>query len=477
MRNIKLPLYIRAGIYVAVMFVALWCVWYFCYYHTILWREGYSYFSTLPDMLSLAAVLPDGMLKYAGAFLLQFYYYPAVGAALQALYAVLIMLCAMVVVSRLFDNPSHLLWLAALPVPFFLDGQYWDYTLTRTLTWITASIVIAIVVYVFTIWKRRAIHLSTYIANVVVEVVAMIVISGFSVYNLCYKDSSCREYEQIWKMEHLADARQWDALLDIATPDNAQMNSFARRYAVLALLEKGILAENMFMYNVTSSNDFWFKEHEEPMCRNYNAMLFRSLGIPNEVIHNTFQQQLQSEFGISFTVLRRLVDTNLDAKNYALAKKYMDILSHSTVMKHWVDQRKPQLEAIKDVKPASETKGEQFSTMDLMVVTSEMFNLHPDNRKCADLVLCGLLTEKNCKDFYFAFKLIAETQYAHGEHIPRYYQEALMLLSVNTPQALNGYTIDNDVRSDFEEVKKMVKNGNKDNVKSVYPNTFWAYFF
>ena len=52
-----------------------------------------------------------------------------------------------------------------------------------------------------------------------------------------------------------------------------------------------------------------------------------------------------------------------------------------------------------------------------------------------------------------------------------------MLLSVNTPQALNGYTIDNDVRSDFEEVKKMVKNGNKDNVKSVYPNTFWAYFF
>ena len=40
MRNIKLPLYIRAGIYVAVMFVALWCVWFFCYYHTILWREG-----------------------------------------------------------------------------------------------------------------------------------------------------------------------------------------------------------------------------------------------------------------------------------------------------------------------------------------------------------------------------------------------------------------------------------------------------
>lgn len=477
MKNIKLPLYIHVGIYVVTLFVVLWCVWYFCYHYSLMWFEGYSYFSTLPDVLSLATVLPNGIIKYVGAFLLQFYYYPAIGAALQALFAVVIMLCGMAVVIRLFDNPSRLIWLAALPVPFFLEGQYWDYTLTRSLTWVMVSIVIAIMVYVLTIWKHKVLHVSHYIANVVVEVAAIIVISGLSVYNLCYKDSSGREYERIWEMEHLADTHQWDALLEVATPDDAQMNGFSRRYAVLALLEKGKLADSMLLYNVTSTNDFWFKEREEPMCRNFNAMLFRSLGISNEVIHNTFQQQLQSEFGISFTVLRRLVETYLDAKNYALAKKYMDILSHSTLMKHWVEERKPRLEAIKDVKPASEAKDEQFTTMDFMVVTSEMFNRHPDNRKCADLVLCGLLSEKNCKDFYFAFKVIAELQYAHGEHIPRYYQEALMLISVNTPKALNGFSIDNDVRSDFEEVKKMVKNGEKARVKSVYPNTFWAYYF
>ena len=233
----------------------------------------------------------------------------------------------------------------------------------------------------------------------------------------------------------------------------------------------------MFLYNVTSANDFWFTDREEPMCRNYNAMLFRSLGVSNEVIHNTFQQQLQSEFGMSFTVLRRLVETNLDAKNYALAKKYMDILSHSTVMRHWADQRKIQLEAIKNVKPTIEAKGEQFKTSDLMVITSEMFNLHPDNRKCADMVLCGMLAEKNCKDFYLAFKVIAEKQYAHGEHIPRYYQDAPRSISVNTPRALEGYTIDSDVRSDFKDVKEMVINGEKERVKSLYPNTFWAYYF
>ena len=124
MKNFKVPIYMHVILYAVTLFVVLWCMWYFCYHHSLLWLEGFSYFSTLPDVLSLSVVLPDGILKYAGAFLLQFYYYPVVGAALQALYAVVIMLCAMVVVIRLFDNPSHLLWLAAVPVPFFVGGQY-----------------------------------------------------------------------------------------------------------------------------------------------------------------------------------------------------------------------------------------------------------------------------------------------------------------------------------------------------------------
>ncbi|MDY3846932.1 MAG: DUF6057 family protein [Prevotella sp.] len=467
----------KTTLYAMTMFVILWSMWYFFYHYSLQWLEGFSFFTTLPEVMSLSVTLPDDILNYAGAFLLQFYYYPVLGAALQALFAVVIMLCAMAVVNRLFDNPSHLLWLAALPVPFFVGGQYWDFNLTRSLTWIISSLAIAVVVYVLTIKKRGVVHVSSYIANIAVEVAALVAIMGFTVYNLGYKDRGCREYEHIWKMEHLAETRQWDALLEIATPEEAQTNDLTLHYALLALLEKGCLPETMYLYDITTANDFWFKEREEPMCRNYNALLFRSLGVSNEVIHNTFQQQLQSEFGVNFTVLRRLVETNLEAKNYALAKKYMHILSHSTVMKHWVEDRKPQLEAIRNAKPKAEPKGEQFRTSDILVVTSEMYNLYPDNRKCADMVLCGLLAEKNFKDFFFSFKVIAEKQYAHGERIPRYYQEALLLLSVNTPEVLRGYNIDSDVVSDFQNVKRMAKNGEKERVKSLYPNTFWAYYF
>ena len=477
MRNIKLPLYIHAGIYVVVMFVVLWCLWYFCYYHTILWCEGYSYFSTLPDVLSLAAILPDDILKYAGAVLLQFYYYPAIGAALQALFAVVIMLCGMVVVIRLFDNQSRLLWLAAIPVPFFVDGQYWDYNLTRSLTWVGVAVVVAVVAFVLSIWKRRFIHLTSFIANLFVEVVAVITIVGYSIYNLGYKDEVCYQYDYVWEMEHLAETRQWDALLEIATPEKAQVNEYARHYALLALLETGKLAERILLYGATEPDDFWFKGREEPMCRNYNAMMFRSLQMPNEVIHNTFQQQVQSDFGVNFKVLRRLVETNLEMKNYALAKKYMDILSHSTVMKWWVEERKPQLEAIKNVKPEFEAKGKQFFSYDVKVFTSAMYNRYPDNHKYADMILCGLLLVKSVDDFCSAFNVIANTQYAHGEHIPRYYQEALLVKAANNPELLQNYSFDSDVQKEFREVMTWVKNNDKARIRSVYPNTFWAYYF
>ena len=74
MKNCKLPLYVHVCIYAVTMFVVLWCMWYFNYHYSLLWLEGFSYFSTFPDVLSLAALLPDDILKYAGAFFLQFYY-------------------------------------------------------------------------------------------------------------------------------------------------------------------------------------------------------------------------------------------------------------------------------------------------------------------------------------------------------------------------------------------------------------------
>lgn len=477
MKKIRISTAFIVMIYAVCVFVCVWLAWYFNFYHALMWYEGYSYFSTLPDFTALSAVFPNDILKYIGAFLLQFFYYPALGAAVEACFAVLVFLCAAIVFIRLFDKASGLLWVALIPVAVYVGRQFWDFDLTKSLQWCIWALLAVASVWCLTSLRRWRMHVPRLVSHPVVGGVSSVVLLCLVYYNIVFRDNSCRMYQQVWKMEYLADTRQWDALLEIATPEAAQTNDIIRRYAVLALLEKGLLADRMFLYGVTGPNDFWFANREEPLCRSYNALLLRSLGMPNEVIHQTFQQQVQSNFGTCFTVLRRLVEINLETKNYVLAKKYMDILSHSTMMKGWVEKRKPQLEAIRNVKPVFEAKGEQFHVGDLLVMMAAMVDRYPNNRKYADILLCGLLAQKNGDSFYPAFKIVAQSQYAHGERIPHYYEEALMLIAPKEPEVLQNYVIGRDVQEAFQNVMLLMNNGDIARMKYLYPNSFWAYCF
>ncbi len=266
-------------------------------------------------------------------------------------------------------------------------------------------------------------------------------------------------------------------LLELTPPGVAQESFIARRFALLALIEKGRLNKEMFLYGVTSAEDFIFKDHDEPLCRHFNSLFFRSMNMPNEVIRQSFQQQIQSTFGTNFNVLRRLAVTNLEMKNYPLAKKYLDILSHSTVMKSWAEERRPQLEAIKNVKPDFEQRLDQFYSADLLVAMGAMADRYPTERKYADVLLCALLANKDGNQFYPAFKVIAERQYAHGEPIPAYYEQALMLVAPSEPEVMQLYKISQQTQDAFQNVMKLLNNGQKSQLPNLLPNSFWAYFF
>ena len=117
-----------------ILFGVLGGVWYVNYYYHLRWLEGYSYFTTLPDFAVIQAQFPDDALKYVGAFLLQLFYEPIWGAAIQAGFAVWIFLCGAMIVGCLFKSAVKMLWLTALPLPFFVFGQFWDLSLESELS-------------------------------------------------------------------------------------------------------------------------------------------------------------------------------------------------------------------------------------------------------------------------------------------------------------------------------------------------------
>ncbi len=125
----------------AVLLPAVFVFWIAAYPETMRWMEGVSYFSTLPDFLRLQVRYPSGALKYAGAFLLQFYHSPISGALLQTLFAWVVMACADVAVRRL--GRGRMAWAAFVPVAVFvaLQGGYRD--LEGSLIWCLCSVVAA----------------------------------------------------------------------------------------------------------------------------------------------------------------------------------------------------------------------------------------------------------------------------------------------------------------------------------------------
>ena len=73
MKGIKLHPWLILGIQALFLFTGVWLIWYVFYYYSLLWLEGYSYFTSLPDLKSVLALFPDDLFKYVGAYFLQFF--------------------------------------------------------------------------------------------------------------------------------------------------------------------------------------------------------------------------------------------------------------------------------------------------------------------------------------------------------------------------------------------------------------------
>ena len=47
-----------------VLLIIFWSVWYLAFRHYIVWLEGFSYFSTLPDFTAMYRSIPEGLPGY-----------------------------------------------------------------------------------------------------------------------------------------------------------------------------------------------------------------------------------------------------------------------------------------------------------------------------------------------------------------------------------------------------------------------------
>ncbi len=482
----------------------LFVFWLTAYPHTIRWMEEYSFFSALPDFLHLQVRLPADAVKYAGAFLLQFYRWPVAGALLQTLFAWIVLMCADAAAYRLLRR-ERLMWAAFIPTAAFVAMQCGYRDLERSLLWCLWAAAIAIVARIFArrpddeafrapeavaakpVKKGRDVkkgerrsHAGA--VNFLCRYGLPLAALATGMY-VSFADDECLVRERIHRVEHLAEAKEWDRILEIVTPEASAEDPVRRRYALLALSETGQLADRMFEYGIESPDDFFFPHSADFIGIFFNSVFYENLGIDNEVVHLMYQLNQHSPFGFSFRTLRRIADVCLRQGDAVLAEKYLNILAGSTCNGGWVRSRMRRLDDLK----SGAVRPEAFVAGDLCVgsqseapILMDMYNLskaEPDNRKYVDLLLCGFLSAGLLDDFERMFAEFAPRFYADAERLPAHYEEALLLISLRNPELANGYKINPARAREFGRFSQLMNKGLRGAVKQNWPNTFWSYLY
>lgn len=462
-----------------ITFIVLWAGWYFCYPYYLRWLEGFSFFSTLPDFAEISLDMPKDVFRYVGAFLLQFYSVPVVAAALQALYPVLAVLCAYVMVRRLSDDHEGLMWVAFLPLPAFIYWQLGDFNLARTLMILLCSAVAMLAVCAATYKRKPFRAMPAFMHNKYLALIIIAVSLGLSVSFIVDNGKLTEMHEDAAHLEYLSENQKWDDILESVSVQDAVRSDFKRKHVLLALSEKGMLPDYAFRYGLSSSSDFVFDNPQDPFECKFNTIFYRALGKNNPAAYNVYLYTLHAVSGLTFYWIRTLADMYIEQKDYLLAKKYVDILSHSTCHRKWVRERLPKLEEIKDAEPEYPSSEDRFFTEYFMKDISNMVLRNPSDSKYADLLLCSALAEKNIIDFLLALNVVSSSLYPDGK-IPRLYQEALLILMNQRPELLQEYqeySIDDDVRADYDDFSNMVRSGKGAHAERKYAGTYWAYVY
>ena len=461
----------------SLTYVALWAVWYFAYPYFLIWLEGFSFFTTLPDFTAIHFHLPEDTFRYVGSFLLQFYAFPAAGAAIQALLPVLFILSIMAIIKRLVENSEGLVWIAYAFLPLYLYYQMSDMTLVRSITILAVTAAAALLIWLVTIFVKPALRMPVFLRNRYVSIVLLLVSIGASACVMTTYGSVGRHYEKVAHMYHLAQNQEWEKILEEISVQESVQNEYMRKYALLALAQTGQLTDYAFRYGLSSSDDFLFYDVQESFCLSFNVLFYRSLGMNNPAVYHSYQQALQSVPGLSFDVMRNLTDIYLEQKEYELAKKYMDILKHTTCHGKWVKERLPKLEAIRDAEPEYRMEGDKFIMEAFLPDISSMYDRYPKDARYADYLLCAVLANKDASTFFKIFNVVAPRIYAGGQGIPRMYQEALLLIASKEPTVLKVYKIDEDVWKRFTDFTELMSTGKTAQAKRKYADSYWAYVY
>lgn len=189
--------------------------------------------------------------------------------------------------------------------------------------------------------------------------------------------------------------------------------------------------------------------------------------------------------GNSTFALRRLSELAIISGDSDVAKKYLDMLSHTVVHRRWAEAMKDSLTAghlpqeLSYYQAIASKNDRLFLQSDWYGSLESLAATNPANRTAIDYLLCAHLLDKQLQSFVAEYDKYYLNRFDRLVHVPILYQEALVTGITDSEsyrETVSKYQIDSDVTQRYSRfLEALDKSGGNVGELGEYKGTYWYY--
>ncbi len=439
--------------------------------HVLYYNEQHQLFLYTADYFS-----SHTLTEWLTAFVVQFFHYPMLGAAVMSTLLTGIYLMTWRVLTAL-THREDTLRLSLIPA---LALWVWTARLSHSLAVVVWAFLAFSVLSLSTrIWaKGKKVRPSSlrgwkYATASIASVAVITIISGYSF----LRSFSMSEFRMI-KAQQAIDRHDWDAALhhtERYLSNSHQPNPLIFYFHSLALYNKGLLLDHLFDYQpVVGVNALYFPWQSRTRETEFGHYLLEELGCVNDAQHWEFEAMVT--WGETAPRLINLARYNIVNGRKAIARKFIARLRQSLFYRGEADRLEACVESGKvpglHAFSTSEPRKANFINVENIGPNLQYVIGHdPRNRMAYDYLMCDLLLSNNLSRFVENLPLCKRF---HPEGMPRIFDEALLVYQLGGNDT-KGMQPTDETRGRFQQYAQLAQMGNMAEMQAEFGNTYWFY--
>ena len=409
------------------------------------------------------------------AFVVQFFHYPLLGAAVMSALLTAIYLMTWRIFTAL-SRREDILCLSLIPS---LALWVWTAGLSHTLSVVVWAFIVLVMLFVPSCLLAKGKTIKQfplagwkYAVAVVVSVAVISLASGYSF----LRSFSMSEFRMI-KAQQAIDRHDWDDALhhtERYLDNQKQPNPLIFYFHNIALYNKGELLNRLFDYQpVVGINALYFPWQSRTRETEYGHYLLEQLGCINDAQHWEFEAMVV--WGETAPRLINLARYNIINHRKAIARKYIARLRQSLFYKDEADRLEACVESgqIEGLRAFSTNEPEKANFVNILNIGPNLqyvLSQDPRNRMAYEYLMCDLLLSNNLSRFVENLQLAA----GFYKQMPRIFDEALLVYQLGGNDTKDLQPSD-DTKSRFQQYAQIAQSGNMAALQAEFGNTYWFY--